>query len=267
VSELSEFKDRQRTMWATGDYHAVAHYIRDAGPDIVARLGVAQGEHVLDVACGTGNAAIPAALIGARVVGVDLTPELFVAARTAAAEAGTEVEWVQGDAEALPFDDASFDVVISTFGCMFAPRHSQAAEEIDRVLRPGGRLGLCNWRPDGTVGEFFGIIGSYVPPSPLVDGPPSLWGTEDHIHFLFADSDITFEFEHTQIEVEFESGEAMMELYETKFGPILAARAMLEPERRWPDLRADLVELFGRELDQNGMVPFEYLVVLGHKAG
>jgi len=265
MSELSEFKERQRSMWALGDYHSVAQRIWEAGAGVVERVGVRPGDDVLDVACGSGNATIPAAAAGARAVGLDLTPELFDAGRAAAGEAGVEVEWVEGDAEALPFDDASFDVVLSTFGCMFAPRHGVAAGEIDRVLRPGGRLGLCNWQPDGTVGEFFGVVGRYVPPSPLLEGPPTLWGTEDHVRALFAGSSIELEFEDTHVAVEFDSAEEMMEMYETRFGPMVAARTALEPEGRWPELRADLTELFARELGDNGRMHFEYVVVLGRK--
>lgn len=153
MDEIVEYKQHNRAMWAAGDYAAVQEHIKEVGERIVHRVGVRPGEDVLDVACGPGNAAIPAAVAGARVTGVDLTPELFEPGRKLAAEAGVQVEWVEGDAEALPVDDASVDVVLSTFGAMFAPRHDVTAREIARVLRPGGRLGLCNWTPEGSVGE------------------------------------------------------------------------------------------------------------------
>jgi ubiquinone/menaquinone biosynthesis C-methylase UbiE len=132
---------------------------------------------VLDVACGTGNAAIRAAQAGGEVVGLDLTPELFEAGRRLAKQAGVSVEWTEGDAEAIPFENESFDVVLSTLGCMFAPRHRVTATELARVLRPGGRLGQCNWTPEGSQGEFFRALGAYVPPLPAFAQPPLLWGT------------------------------------------------------------------------------------------
>jgi ubiquinone/menaquinone biosynthesis C-methylase UbiE len=144
---LVEHKRRDRIAWAAGDYPAVGRKIGDVGRRIVRRLDIQPGEDVLDVACGTGNATIPAAVAGALVTGVDLTPELLRAGRQLAAEAGVTVDWREGDAEDLPCGGESFDVVMSTFGCMFAPRHEIAAGELVRVLRPGGRLGLCNWTP------------------------------------------------------------------------------------------------------------------------
>jgi SAM-dependent methyltransferase len=150
LSDLARIKQGARATWAAGDFPAVARLtLWEVGPRIVAAVGVQPGERTLDVACGTGNAAIRAAQAGAQVTGVDLTPELFDAARAEAAQAGVTVDWVQGDAEDLPFEDEAFDVVLSTFGCMFAPRHAIAASEIARVLRPGGRIGITSWTPEG----------------------------------------------------------------------------------------------------------------------
>ena len=167
IGELDQIKQGVRASWAAGDYAAVAQrQLWPVGERIIRRVGVRPGEDVLDVACGSGNAAIRAAQAGGRVVGVDLTPELFEAGRRLAAQAGVEVEWLEGDAEALPVKDASFDVVVSVFGCMFAPRHQVAADELARALRSGGRLCVCAWTPEGALGEFFRTIGTHLLPRP-----------------------------------------------------------------------------------------------------
>jgi ubiquinone/menaquinone biosynthesis C-methylase UbiE len=151
------------------------------GARIVRAVGVREGDDVLDVACGTGNAAIRAAGRGPRVTGVDLTPELFEAGRAEAAAAGVEVEWVEGDAEALPFPDESFDVVVSVFGCMFAPRHEVTARELARALPPGGRLGVCAWTPERSVGRTIEVTSKYLPPLPELAQRPIWWGSEEHV--------------------------------------------------------------------------------------
>lgn len=262
MSGIAELKDAARAVWAAGDYDAVATLIWDVGGRLVRRLEVGPGDDVLDVACGTGNAAIPAAQAGARVVGVDLTPELFAAARRRAGAAGVEVEWVEGDAEALPFADESFDVVLSTFGLMFAPGHEAAAAEVVRVLRPGGRIGICNWTPEGNVGEFFALMAAHLPPPP---GPaPTLWGSEEHVRGLFASAGLELFFERELVELRFDSIEQAVALYETKFGPVVKAREQLEPEGRWAALRSDLAALFARHngsRDGGVSFPAEYLVL------
>ncbi len=265
---LVEHKRRDLTAWAAGDYPAVGRKI-DVGRRIVRRLDIQPGEDVLDVACGTGNAAIPAAVAGARVTGVDLTPELLRAGRELAAEAGVTVDWREGDAEDLPYGGESFDVVMSTFGCMFAPRHEIAAGELVRVLRPGGRLGLCNWTPEGAVGDFFAVMGRYLPPLPAYASAPPLWGSEDHVRQLFDGSGVRLEFEREIVELQFGSVSEAVEFYATRFGPIVTARQRLEPEGRWPALRDDLWALFERHsASREGVVwPCEYLVVVGHKDG
>jgi ubiquinone/menaquinone biosynthesis C-methylase UbiE len=155
--ELSEYKRAVQATWGTGDYDRMARteglYV--TGEALVRRAGVEAGDEVLDVACGTGNATIPAAATGAKVTGLDLSTEMLTAAATRAVEAGHDIAWQEGDAEALPFSDGSFDVVLSSFGAMFAPRHAVVAGELARVLRPGGRLAMSNWAPDGAIGEFF----------------------------------------------------------------------------------------------------------------
>lgn len=266
ADQVAALKQQHRATWAAGDYAAVAQRIWEVGARIVQRVGVAPGEDVLDVACGTGNAAIPAAQAGAQVTAVDLTAELFDAARAIAQEAGVQVDWIEGDAEALPLGDASFDVVLSTFGCMFAPRHEVVAHELARVLRPGGRLGLCNWTPDGAIGGFFATIGKHLPPPPPFALPPPLWGNEDHVQHLFDGTGINLDFHRETVEFIFDSVSDIFEFYATNFGPVIKARERLEPDGRWPALRDDLLVYFERNTTPVGdaiLWPAEYLVVLG----
>ena len=178
-------KARHRTMWALGDYPTVAsQLIPDLGRVLVAEADVRRGDRVLDVAAGTGNAAIPAARTGADVVASDLTPELLAVGRQLAAREGVELAWEEGDAEELPYADGAFDVVLSSVGVMFAPHHQRAADELVRVCRPGGTIGLISWTPEGFVGELFRTMKPYVPAPPPGAQPPPLWGDEDHVRGL-----------------------------------------------------------------------------------
>ncbi len=255
-------KQGARATWAAGDYHAVAErQLWEVGARIVERIDVRPGEDVLDVACGTGNAALRAAQAGAQVVGLDLTPELFETGRRLAAEAGVQIDWVQGDAEELPFEDERFDVVLSTFGCMFAPRHAVTAHELARVLAPGGRMALTSWTPEGSMGEFFRTVGPYLPqPTGLAD-PPPLWGSETHVKQLFDDTEVELEFEREVVQPpQFESTEAAIEFLASRFGPMMMARQLTEASGRWPELHDELTALYERE------EPAEYLLTLGRKA-
>ena len=264
-----EMKQRARAMWATGDYPTVALTIREVSDRIVRQVGIRPGEDVLDVACGNGNTTIPAAQAGGRVTGVDLTPELLQAGRVAAAAAGVQIDWREGDAEALPFEDAQFDVVLSSFGCMFAPRHEVVAAEIARVLRPGGRLGLCAWTPEGTIGRFFELMSKHLPPPPAFASPPPRWGDPDHVRCLFVGSGIELRFDRAIVEMRFDSVPEMVSFYETNFGPVIAARELLAPTGGWLPLREELAGYLTRETipDRGGVVwPCEYLMVTGHKA-
>jgi SAM-dependent methyltransferase len=193
-ADLVLAKARSRAAWAAGDYDRVADLLWDAGEVLVRHVGVRPGEDVLDVACGTGNSAIRAAQAGGLVVGLDLTPELFDAGRARAAAAGVEVDWVQGDAEALPYADRTFDVVLSTFGSRWVPRHRVTATEIARVLRDDGRMGLTNWTPEGAGGEFFEISRRYMPPPPAFASPPELWGDPGYVSELFAGTGLDLAF-------------------------------------------------------------------------
>src|SRR3954454_12641293 len=183
-ASVEELKQRARRTWAAGNFDEVSKVIPDVGRNVVDSVQVEPGVTVLDVACGTGNATIPAALAGGRCTGLDLTPELFDAARQHAAEAGVDIDWVEGDAEALPFEDGSFDRVLSTFGVMFAPRHDVAAGELARVIAPGGTAVIACWGPYGLNGEIFPMTGKRMPPPPSYAQPPIRWGEEDHVRAL-----------------------------------------------------------------------------------
>ena len=269
ADELQAIKDNQRAIWTAGDYASIAEKIWAVGGRLVERLEPQPGEAMLDIACGTGNVTIRAAQTGASVTGLDLTPSLLETARGLASEAGVEIEFVEGDAESLPFDDASFDVVSSTFGCMFAPRHEVAAGEIARVLKPGGRIGICAWTPQGTIGQFFVTIASHLPPpSPLMQ-PPPLWGHIDHVREIFAGTGVELEFEEQTVVIELESVDAGVAAYETEFGPIVMARALLEPEGKYEALRDDLRALYTQintATDGTLAWPAQYLVIEGRKA-
>lgn len=267
--QVTDTKQRERELWATGDYAAIARDLFwEVGARIVARVGVSPGDRVLDVACGTGNAAIRAAEGGGRATGLDLTPELLEAGRALAAQAVVEVEWVEGDAEALPFKDESFDVVLSVFGCIFAPRHELTARELARVLRPGGRIGLASWTPESSIAELMRTLMSVLPAAPEATQPPPLWGSEEHVSELFAGSGIALRFEHEALEFRHGSVEEALRKYETIWGPFIKARELTEPDGRWPALRAELAAVLERRntaKNETLAYPGEYLVVAGEK--
>jgi len=181
----SELKARHRAMWASGDYPSMVEtFLTPLGPRLVEACAIAPGMRVLDVAAGTGNASIPAAALGAVVTASDLTPELLEAGKRRTPLA---LDWVEADAEALPFEDASFDVVMSAIGVMFAPHHADAASELVRVLEPGGTLGLLSWTPDGMLGSLFRTMAPFAPPPPPGASPAPLWGSESHLRGLFGE--------------------------------------------------------------------------------
>ena len=191
VTETDEdraLKAKHRTMWALGDYPAVATEIIPAlGPVLVEASGIGPGSRVLDVAAGSGNVAIPAARAGAQVIASDLTPELLEEGERQAAAAGVTVEWRTADAEALPFAENTFDAVLSCVGVMFAPHHQASADELVRVCRSGGTIGLISWTPEGFIGQLFATMKPYVAPPPPGAQPPPLWGKEEHVSELLGD--------------------------------------------------------------------------------
>jgi 2-polyprenyl-6-hydroxyphenyl methylase/3-demethylubiquinone-9 3-methyltransferase len=257
-----------RAMWALGDYHAFATaLVWEVGPTLVEACGVAPGDRVLDVAAGTGNVAIRAAEAGARVVASDLTPEHFEAGRREAAARGVELEWVEADAQALPFPDRSFDVVTSVFGAMFAPDQRATADELLRVCRPGGTIGMANFTPEGLGGAFFELLGRYAPAPPAGTPSPLLWGSEEHVRALFGDRVASLRLERREYVERAESPSAYCGLFKRTFGPVVAIAASLAAD---PDRAAALDREFLEfaERSNRGVAggpaeyPYEYLLVL-----
>jgi ubiquinone/menaquinone biosynthesis C-methylase UbiE len=210
-------------MWEAGNFAAVAEKILESGELVVERAGVEPGMALLDVACGTGNATIPAAQAGARVTGLDFAPGLLAIARERCADAMVEIDFVEGDAQDMPFEDASFDRVVSTFGHMFAPDHRRTADEMKRVLRPDGVIAVACWVPEGSIGRMFRMNAELVPPPPG-GTPPILWGTEDHVREMWGDN---VRFERHEIEWTDESVESYARFMLESFGPLLNARELL----------------------------------------
>lgn len=269
MTAVADLKRVHRAIWAAGDYAAVAEVIDEIPPaDLLRRITIAPGQEVLDVATGTGNVALQAAAAGAHVVGLDLTPELFETARRRAGRLGVAVEWVEGDAEQLPFADERFGTVLSVFGVQFAPRHEVAAHELARVCRPGGTIGLVNWTPGGQIGELFSIMGRHMPAPPAFASPPPLWGSEEHVAELFAGSGVRLEFARGLNPWRFESAEHYVVFMETHYGPTLKARERLTAEGGWEDCREEIVAMAERhnEATDGSLLMFaEYLVTVGHK--
>ena len=263
------FKERQRIAWKAGNWDEVANLITPVGEVVLGFADLEPGMDVLDVGTGSGsNIAIPAALRGANVVGSDLTPELFEAARRRAAAAGVEVEWVEADAENLPFEDASFDRVFSTFGHMFAPRHAVAAAEMARVCRPGGRIVTSTWTPEGSTGQMFEVLGRHLPPPPEGVESPISWGSEAHAREMYEPHGLEVSFSRHIVRVDFPSVEADVEFMSTKFGPMVMAKAALGD--RWPALRDDfaaMIEEHNEATDGSVRFPQEYLVTVARRPG
>lgn len=244
----SELKARHRAMWASGDYDAMVEtFLLPLGPRLVEACGIGPGVRVLDVAAGTGNASIPAAQTGADVTASDLTPELLEAGRRRAEAAGVQLEWAEADAENLPFEDESFDVVMSSIGAMFAPHHQDVADELVRVCRPGGTIGLMSWTPEGMIGGLFRTIGPFAPPPPPGAQPPPLWGSEEHVAQLFGDRVDFHMLKRDVLEVTaFEKPRDYGEHFKAYYGPTLAAQANARRNGR----EDELVEALDRFCDE-----------------
>ncbi|WP_372969300.1 methyltransferase domain-containing protein [Microbacterium sp.] len=256
-------KAKHRIVWALGDYAAVAReVIPELGRVIVAESGVGPGDRVLDVAAGTGNASIEAARAGASVIASDLTPELLEIGRTDAETQGVDLTFEEADAEALPYEDDSFDVVLSCVGVMFAPHHAVAAQELTRVVRPGGRLALINWTPEGFVGQLFATLKQFVPAPPAGVQPPPLWGDEEHVRELLGERVRDLSLQRRVLSVDrFASGEEFRDFFRDFYGPTAAAyRSVGDDERRREELDDALAALGERHLD-GGTMPWEYLLV------
>ncbi|MGH2841748.1 MAG: class I SAM-dependent methyltransferase [Solirubrobacteraceae bacterium] len=265
-TEVDELKARHRSMWAAGEYDRIADLIWPVGQVVVDAAAIEPGMDVLDVAAGTGSVATRAAEKGAKVVACDLTPELFDDGRRRAEEAGVEIaEWVEADVEALPFEDASFDRVLSSFGAMFAPRHKIAAGELERVLRPGGTLVMSTWLEHGFGGRLFQTIGRHAPKPPEFADPPVLWGDEGHVRRMLGGV-LLLAFENRSVDFVFGSVDEMVAEYEAAFGPIVLMRKTLG-DGKYDGLMRDFRVLLEHVDVGEGeaRIAAEYLLIVGHK--
>jgi SAM-dependent methyltransferase len=267
----SELKARHRAMWASGDYpDMVETFLLPLGPRLVEACGIGPGNAVLDVAAGTGNASIPAAKAGAQVTASDLTPELLDAGRARAESEGLTLEWTEADAEHLPFEDESFDVVISSIGAMFAPHHQDTADELVRVCRSGGTIGLLSWTPEGLVGALFRTMGPFVPAPPPGVQPPPLWGSEEHLSELFGTRVGSRTLQRDVLEVTaFEKPREFGEHFKARYGPTIAARANARANGREAELDEALdrfCEEWNRGTPDNARFEMEYLLTVGTRA-
>ena len=263
--DVSAIKQGQKTMWAAGDYPEIARRIEQAAETLTEAVDARPGVELLDVATGSGNVAIAAARAGANVTALDLTPELLEVARGRAADAGLEISFVEGDAEQLPFEDDSFDLVTSCFGVIFAPRQERAVSELVRVARPGATIGITAWTPEGLNGAMFRTIGSYMPPPPPELKPPVTWGAEEHVRELFAGTAAELSVERHNVTFTHDSPESWVEYNERALGPMVMAKAALEPQGRYGELHAELIGLYSdanQAQDGSFSADGEYLLTL-----
>lgn len=264
-SEIADdlaLKQRHATMWASGDYAALASdLIWDLGPRVVDAVDIRPGERVIDIAAGSGNVAIPAALRGASVVATDLTPELLDRGRRLATQAGAELEWRVADAEDLPFPDAAFDVAVSSLGIMFAPHHERSAAEIVRVTKPGGRLGILSWTPGGFIGRLFATMKPFNAPLPPGAQPAPLWGDEQHVRELFGHRITDVRAEKATIRIDrFGSPTQFREYFASHYGPTIAVYARQPDAAQREALDTALDELAAAHTDADGVMEWEYLM-------
>jgi ubiquinone/menaquinone biosynthesis C-methylase UbiE len=262
--DLVDVKTRQKAAWTSGDYAVVGTTLQIVGETLSEAIDLRAGERVLDVAAGNGNATLAAARRWCEVTSTDYVPSLLERGRErAAAERLHGVDFREADAEALPFDDASFDVVLSTFGCMFAPNPQRVAAELLRVCRPGGRIGMANWTPEGFIGQLFKTIGRHVPPPAGVPSP-SLWGNRARITELFSGSAQAIATETRQFNFRYRSAGHMLEVLRGYYGPILKAFAALDASGQ-EALERDFVSLID-EFDRGGtrglVIPSDYLEIV-----
>lgn len=257
-------EDKHRTLWGLGDYAAIAaEVVAPLGPELVAAAGIGPGMRVLDVAAGTGNAAIAAALAGADVVASDLVPDLLARGRRAAEAAGAELTWREANAEALPFVEGEFDAVLSCIGVMFAPHHQRAAGELLRVCRPGGTIGVLSWTPEGFIGQMFATMKPYVPAPPLGVSPPPLWGSQAHVVSLLGEEVTDVVATRRELPVrQFADGGAFRDYFKANYGPTITAyRGIADQPDRVAELDAALAALGDRALGGTATMGWEYLLI------
>ena len=261
--DLAAVKGRQQLAWASGDYAVIGTTLQIVGESLAEACELRWDEDVLDVAAGNGNATLAAARRGARVTSTDYVSTLLDRGAARARAEGLEVRFQTADAEALPFDDASFDAVLSTFGVMFAPDHAASASEMVRVCRPGGRIGLANWTPGGFVGQMFKTLGRHLPPPAGVQ-PPALWGVEAHLSTLFGTNASSIVATPKMFNFRYRSAEHFIDVFKTWYGPVLKAYAAL-PADKADALNRDLIDLLNgmnRGGPRSLVVPSEYLEVV-----
>lgn len=244
AAALIALKGQHHATWADGNYAAVAEQIAIALPNAALDGIDVAGRDVLDVATGTGNAAILAAQHGAHVTGLDLVDSLLEVARDRSADLGLDIRWDEGDAELLPYADDAFDIVTSTVGVQFAPRAAAVASELRRVTRRGGQIVIVNWTKEGLIGQMFAVLSKYLPAPPSWVTTPPTWGTEAYLRGLFAADDVTIA--RGVNPFVFSSAEAFLDFFTTEYGPTKRAMERTQGEGRWEDLRAELLELFTR---------------------
>lgn len=262
TTATSDLKQRHRAMWASGDYPTVAELITSAGESLVDALHVSAGERVVDVAAGAGNAAAPAARAGAHVVATDLTPELLE--EGARRHDDLPITWRTADAEDMPFDTGTFDVAMSCVGVMFAPDHQRCADELVRVCRPGGRVGVLSWTPSGFIGQLFTAMKPYAPAPPPHARPPALWGVESHVRELFGPRLRDIETRTQSVVVDqFDDGAAFRDLFKSAYGPAIATFANIADDAaRVRELDTSIADFADRNFT-DGTMSWEYLIVTG----
>ena len=266
--ELETLKTRLKAMWISGDFGQVARIIQQSADELIARLELKPGERVLDVACGSGNLAIPAARAGAIVTGVDIATNLIEQARARAASEGLTIQFDEGDAENLPYDDGAFDVVVTMYGAMFAPRPERVAAELIRVCRSGGRIAMANWTPEGFIGQMFKIGAKHVPPPPNMPSPV-MWGVEEKVRERLVDGVANLQFARRNCRFNFPFTPAeVVEFFRMYYGPTQRAFDALDEERQ-AALRKDLEQLWtenNKATDNTTDVDAEYLEVIATKS-
>jgi ubiquinone/menaquinone biosynthesis C-methylase UbiE len=263
IRDLAELKTRQHAAWSSGDYAIVGTTLQIVGEELCEALDMRSGQKVLDVAAGNGNATLAAARRWCDVVSTDYVPSLLERGQLRAKAEGLPVEFKVADAEALPFADAAFDTVVSTFGVMFTPDQDRAATELLRVCKSGGKIGLANWTPEGFIGQLFKTLGKYLPP-PAGAKSPALWGTPSRITEMFGATATSIKAERRHFTFRYRSPEHFLEIFRNYYGPMLKAFATLEEANR-QGLRHDLLALIGRmnaAADGTMTVPSEYLEIV-----
>lgn len=266
--EMQQLKSRMRSTWMAGDFGRIAQYATNIAEEFVERLSIASGMNILDVACGTGNTALPAARRGAHVTGVDIAPNLLERARERASAEGLRVKFDEGDAEHLPYADAEFDLVLSMFGAMFAPRPEQVAAEFGRVCRPGGRIAMANWTPAGMAGKMFALTARYLPPPEGIPAPV-LWGDEEVVRKRFSEIASRIDTVPRTINMEFPfPPREVVQLFREYFGPTQVAFSRLDPPQQ-AAYAADLENLWSAHNESSGgttLIRNEYLEVIATRA-